>query len=88
MIEFFVNMADLEQTVQLSGKLPSVEEYNQRRMGTSAVLVCLAITEYSYNMSLPEKMMASAEMELLWTATNIIISTCNDILSVRKEVVR
>ena len=44
-IEFYIEMAELEQQVQLSGKLPTVQEYRRRRMGTSAVGVCLAITE-------------------------------------------
>lgn len=44
-IDFFVQMSGVEQKVQLSGKMPSVDEYRQRRMGTSAVTVCLAITE-------------------------------------------
>ena len=45
-IEFFVDMSEVEQQVQLSGHLPSVESYRCRRMGTSAVAVCLAIHEY------------------------------------------
>ena len=45
-IELFVDMSELEQRVQLSGHLPSVESYRRRRMGTSAVAVCLAIHEY------------------------------------------
>ena len=45
-LEFFVEMSDLEQRVQLSGHLPSLESYQRRRMGTSAVGVCLAIHEY------------------------------------------
>jgi hypothetical protein len=45
-IELFVAMSELEQRVQLSGHLPSVESYRRRRMGTSAVAVCLAIHEY------------------------------------------
>ncbi|KAI4265004.1 MAG: hypothetical protein L6R38_009716, partial [Xanthoria sp. 2 TBL-2021] len=44
-IVFFVEMTDVEQQVQMSGKLPSVEEYKRRRMGSSAVGVCLALTE-------------------------------------------
>lgn len=45
-IKFFVDMSELEQRVQLSGHLPSLESYQFRRMGTSAVAVCLAIHEY------------------------------------------
>ena len=44
-IEFFVDMAELEQRVQLNEHLPSLESYQRRRMGTSAVAVCLAIHE-------------------------------------------
>ncbi|KAL8664204.1 MAG: hypothetical protein Q9202_003282 [Teloschistes flavicans] len=43
--KFFVEMTDVEQRVLMSQKLPSVDEYHQRRMGSSAVRMCLAITE-------------------------------------------
>lgn len=42
---FFVNMTDVEHEIQMSSRLPTVEEYQQRRMGSSAVGMCLAITE-------------------------------------------
>ena len=41
----FVNMTSIEQEYQLSNNFPSLEEYQERRGGTSAVGVCLAITE-------------------------------------------
>ena len=44
-IEHFVNMTALEQRVQLSDHLPSLESYRKRRLGSSAVGVCLAIHE-------------------------------------------
>jgi hypothetical protein len=44
-LEVFVKMTELEQRVQLSGELPTVSEYLKRRMGSSGVLVCLALTE-------------------------------------------
>ena len=44
-IDFFLEMSTTEQHVALGDSLPSVEEYLRRRMGTSAVRVCLAITE-------------------------------------------
>lgn len=43
---FFVDMTSVEQQYQMSQKLPTVEGYRQRRMGSSAVGICLAITEY------------------------------------------
>lgn len=42
-IKLFVEMSEVEQRAQLNGHLPSVESYQHRRMGTSAVGVCLAI---------------------------------------------
>lgn len=36
---------ELRVTADGYDKLPSVEEYSRRRMGSSAVGVCLAITE-------------------------------------------
>lgn len=41
----FVDMIDFEQEMQMSGRLPTIEEYQQRRTGSSAVGMCLAITE-------------------------------------------
>jgi Terpene synthase family 2, C-terminal metal binding len=46
-LKFYVEMTHVEQVYQLSEKLPSVEEYQQRRMGSSAVGPCLALTEYA-----------------------------------------
>lgn len=44
-LEFYIEMTHVEQDYQMRGELPSVEEYKQRRMGSSAVRVCLAISE-------------------------------------------
>lgn len=45
-IEFFIDMQAEEQKAALEDTLPTVEQYCRRRMGTSAVGVCLALTEY------------------------------------------
>lgn len=89
-LRFFVQMTGVEQSTQLEGGLPSIEQYLQRRMGSSAVGVCLAITEYSlhisllrllihkrycFNMQLPPSIMAEDDMRNIWTETNMIIST-------------
>ena len=42
---FFIKMTGLEQEGQLEDCVPTVEEYQLRRMGSGAVGVCLAITE-------------------------------------------
>jgi hypothetical protein len=44
-LEVFIKMTGLEQEVHLTGELPTVSEYLERRMGSSGVHVCLAQTE-------------------------------------------
>ena len=44
-IEFFIEMTALEQSSRLSDQLPSLKSYTERRVGTGAVLICLAIHE-------------------------------------------
>jgi len=41
----FLEMSRSEQEVQLSGRIPTVEEYWVYRMGTSAVGVVVSLTE-------------------------------------------
>ena len=50
-IEFFLKMSTTEQHVALGDSLPSLEEYLRRRMGTSAVRVCLALTEWVFSVT-------------------------------------
>ena len=44
-LQFFVEMTSVEQKLQMTERIPTVEEYRERRMGSSAVGVCLAISE-------------------------------------------
>ena len=71
-------------------KTPTVQEYQERRMGSSAVEVCLAITEYEmanapqmnlnneirycFDMEMPLAIMEKNELKPLCNETNIIIS--------------
>ncbi|KAI4228723.1 MAG: hypothetical protein L6R36_001413 [Xanthoria steineri] len=81
-------MTEVEQQVQMSKKLPSIDEYNQRRMGSSAVRVCLAVTEYCYGHEIPPSVIEDEDMETIWNETNVIVSTMNDLLSLRKEMMQ
>jgi hypothetical protein len=63
----------------------TTQEYLQRRMGSEAVRVCLAISEYAYDILLPAHIMADQDMKSIWDTTNIIIYLMNDILSFKKE---
>ncbi|KAL8933992.1 MAG: hypothetical protein Q9216_006122 [Gyalolechia sp. 2 TL-2023] len=41
----YVEMCGVEQEFQMSQKLPTIEEYHERRLGSGGVGPCLAITE-------------------------------------------
>ncbi|CAO1606118.1 hypothetical protein XANCAGTX0491_009618 [Xanthoria calcicola] len=87
-LRFFIEMTGVEQQVQMTKKLPSIDEYHQRRKGSSAVRVCLAITEYCFGMEIPTNVMNENDMEIIWNETNVIIAGMNDLLSVRKEIMQ
>ena len=44
-IEYYVKGSGFEQQIGLHNQLPTLQDYRQRRMGTSAVYVFLALTE-------------------------------------------
>ncbi|KAE8149091.1 terpenoid synthase [Aspergillus avenaceus] len=85
-LDFFLDMTHLEQLVQSSDELPTVEEYSRRRMGSGAVGVCLAITAYAYDMAISPLLMSTKSMQKLWDLTNVIICTTNDMISLKKEI--
>ncbi|TRX88218.1 hypothetical protein FHL15_010907 [Xylaria flabelliformis] len=85
-LRFFVEMNEEEQQHQMTAALPSVEDYIRRREGTSATRVCLALHEYAIDLRLPAVIMESMEMQAIWHESNMIISTMNDVLSLKKEV--
>lgn len=57
-------------------------------MGSGAVRVCLALSEFAYNILLPQEVMADSDMAVIWDATNVIICLMNDILSFKKEFIQ
>ncbi|KAF3804594.1 hypothetical protein GCG54_00012081 [Colletotrichum gloeosporioides] len=85
-LEFFMKTSKVEQKRRLSPDLPSLEEYVETRMGTSAVNVTSFFNEYAYRVPLPIKMLADPYMKVIWDKTNIIIWATNDLLSLKKEV--
>jgi len=58
-LELFVQMTGVEQQYQMNERLPTVEEYMERRMGSSAVGVCLAMTEFVNFIVNGDKMLTS-----------------------------
>lgn len=72
---FFFEKCEDEQIVQSKPELPTVEEYIQRRKGSSGVRVCLAIMEYACSISLSDEVLCDEMMQNIWHETNINIST-------------
>ncbi|KAF5528452.1 Presilphiperfolan-8-beta-ol synthase [Colletotrichum aenigma] len=85
-LEFFMKTSEVEQKRRLSPDLPSIEEYVETRMGTSAVNATSFFNEYAYRVSLPIKVLTDPYMKVVWDKTNIIIWATNDLLSLKKEV--
>ncbi|KAI1097855.1 isoprenoid synthase domain-containing protein [Jackrogersella minutella] len=85
-LRFFIEMTEEEHDYQITQRVPTIKEYTKRRMGSGGVRVCLAISEYTRGIEIPEHVMRSRKMQTIWNETNIIICTTNDILSVKKEV--
>ncbi|KAI0549736.1 terpenoid synthase [Xylaria curta] len=75
-----------EQMSHIENRITPAEGYIRRRMGTSAVWMCLAMHEYALGIELPRDVMQSSSMQTIWHETNMIIALTNDILSLKKEV--
>ncbi|KAI0602634.1 terpenoid synthase [Biscogniauxia sp. FL1348] len=85
-LRFFVQMVEEEHRFQTTGVLPTVDQYMRRRMGSSAVLVCLAVHEHALGIRLPREVLDSEPMKIIWHETNVIISIMNNIFSLKKEI--
>lgn len=88
-MQFFMNMSEKEQRLRLSGTIPSIDEFWRYRLGSSAVTVCLALNEFSWEtMSLPLEFYDDEDVKSIIRYTNTIISATNDLLSIKKEIKR
>jgi len=85
-LDLFIDQTAREQVTAMETKLPTCREYLIRRMGSSAVGVCLAISEYCLEMNLPSNFANHELKSSLWQQTNMIVSIVNDILSISKEL--
>ena len=76
-VRYFMEKSETEQTLRLTERIPTLEEFYQYREGTSAVRVVLALNEYG----------GSKQYTLITTSMLISIRFCNEtILSL--EVLR
>lgn len=88
-MQLFMNMSEHEQRLRLSGAIPSVEDFWRYRLGSSAVPVCLGFNEFSCEgMNLPRDFYEDVDVKKIQKYTNTIVSTVNDLLSLKKEIRR
>ncbi|KAL9078210.1 MAG: hypothetical protein Q9157_002863 [Trypethelium eluteriae] len=85
-IAFFMRTSATEQKARLAPEMPSLPDYIECRMGTSAVGVTCGIIEYAYEKALPSVVMKDPDMKVLWAQVNIIVWVVNDLLSIKKEI--
>jgi hypothetical protein len=87
-MRFFMEMSEREQRIRLAGVIPGLEDFWEYRLGSSAVTVCLAVNEFSWdNMHLPSDFCEDDNVKRILLHTNTIICAVNDLLSIKKEIV-
>jgi hypothetical protein len=86
-IEHYMECQQREQARKLTGKIPTVAQYWDTRLGTSAVPTMLALMEYAHDSNIPRWIMTHPKMRDLWREINFNQWLSNDMLSLRKEIV-
>ncbi|PVH82633.1 terpenoid synthase [Cadophora sp. DSE1049] len=87
-MKFYIATTETEQRYKLDGKIPTLEEYWEARMGTSAVAACLAMIELVHHIKGPYRSTNHPTLKNLSDESNIIVVIANDMLSLKKEIVQ
>ncbi|KAF6802986.1 pentalenene synthase [Colletotrichum sojae] len=69
-----------------AGRMPPLDEYLGYREASSCIMQVAVNLEFANGVSLPEEVMASADMRELYRAAVAVVWIVNDIVSMRKEV--
>ena len=75
-----------EQQLRIAGRIPTWDEYQSYREGSSCMSMCIAMIEYAMELDIPKDTTQSQEAQQLCTDTVLITWLMNDILSARKEL--
>ncbi|KAL7909375.1 isoprenoid synthase domain-containing protein [Trichoderma velutinum] len=82
----YVKECEVEQAYRLAGEVPNPDAYLHNRGGTVALGVLCPIQELFLESTLPDWVMESPEMDIIWRETNMGIIIINDLLSFKKEM--
>ncbi|KAH7313116.1 isoprenoid synthase domain-containing protein [Rhexocercosporidium sp. MPI-PUGE-AT-0058] len=85
-MKFYIATTETEQRYKLDGKIPTLKEYWEARMGTSAVAACLAMIELVHHIKGPYRSTNHPSLKTLSDESNIIVVIANDMLSLKKEI--
>ncbi|KAK4446887.1 isoprenoid synthase domain-containing protein [Podospora aff. communis PSN243] len=85
-VERYMRAVEVESEWVGRRELPGVEEYWEHRLGTSSVYCYCALGEYMGAARLPQEMLESEEVRVMWYELNRHIVTMNDIVSLKKEL--
>ncbi|GME45697.1 Terpenoid synthase [Neofusicoccum parvum] len=84
---FMKGTEDEQRRRLLSRDLPTLAEFWEYRLGSSAVYICSSLIEYAFgDMVLPEGVWEDADMKTILRNTNIHLSGLNDLYSIKKEI--
>ncbi|KAK6585196.1 hypothetical protein PZA11_001923 [Diplocarpon coronariae] len=72
-LKFYIGTTETEQRFHLDGKLPTLKEYWEVRMGTSAVAACLAMIEFTNKIKGPYRSTNHPLLKALSDEANIIV---------------
>ncbi|KAK4201222.1 isoprenoid synthase domain-containing protein [Triangularia verruculosa] len=84
----YMDGCEVEQEFVRAGELPTLKEYWAHRLGTSSVHTYSALGEYMSGRSIPPEMFDRPELRELWVGINRHIVTVNDLISLKKEVLK
>ncbi|KAL7930144.1 isoprenoid synthase domain-containing protein [Trichoderma chlorosporum] len=85
-IEHYVNCCLVEHIQQGDDSIPTQEEFTEMRFGTSGITPGIAICEFTRNVSLPNEIVESAPMKVIWREITRLCMMINDIYSCQKEL--
>ncbi|KAK4077823.1 uncharacterized protein Triagg1_3517 [Trichoderma aggressivum f. europaeum] len=85
-IEHYVNCCLVEHIQQEDDSIPTQEEFTIMRFGTSGITPGIAICEFTRNVSLPDEIVESAPMKVIWKEITRLCMMINDIYSCQKEL--
>ncbi|KAL7785808.1 isoprenoid synthase domain-containing protein [Trichoderma ceciliae] len=85
-MEFYVNCCLVEHMQQQDDSIPTQEDYTNMRFGTSGIAPGIALCEFTRSVTLPNEIVESAPMKVVWREITRLCMMINDIYSCPKEL--